>query len=37
VGLGGTIFSGTTSQGFDNDVFHNFGFVSFTAGISLKF
>jgi len=37
VGLGGTIFSDTTSQGFDNDVFHNFGFVTFKVGASLKF
>lgn len=37
LGLGGTVFSDTTSQGFDNDVFHNFGFVSFKVGVSLKF
>ena len=37
VGIGGTIFGNTTVNGFDNNVFHNFGFVSVKAGISLKF
>lgn len=37
VGIGGTAFSNTTTQGFDNDVFHDFGFLSVKAGLSLKF
>ena len=37
VGLGGTIFADTTRQGFENDVFHNFGFVSFKVGVCVKF
>jgi hypothetical protein len=37
VGVGGTLFLGTTLQGFDNDVFDDFGFYSFKAGVSLKF
>jgi hypothetical protein len=37
VGIGGTIFADTTTQGFNNDVFHNFGFLSVKAGLSVKF
>lgn len=37
VGIGGTVFAPVTVNGFDNDVFNNFGFLSFKAGISLKF
>ena len=37
VDLGGTVFASTTNQGFDNDVFHNFGFVLFKAGVTFKF
>jgi hypothetical protein len=37
VGIGVTVFAGTTSQGFDNDVFNGFGFLSVKAGLSLKF
>ena len=36
-GIGGTAFSAVTTQGFDNDVFHNFGFVYVKAGLCLKF
>ena len=36
-GIGGTMFSWETNQGFDNDVFHNFGFLSVKAGVSFKF
>jgi hypothetical protein len=36
-GIGGTVFAPVTVNGFDNDVFNNFGFVSFKAGVSLKF
>ena len=37
VGVGGTVFLDTTTQGFENDVFHNFGFVSIKAGLTVKF
>jgi hypothetical protein len=37
VGVGGMVFDGTTEQGFDNDVFDEFGYFSFKAGASLKF
>jgi hypothetical protein len=37
VGVGGTAFIDTTTQGFSNDVFSNFGFVSVKAGVSVKF
>jgi hypothetical protein len=37
VGVGGTVFLDTTTQGFENDVFRNFGFVSVKAGVSVKF
>ena len=36
-GIGGTVFWNTTNQGFDNDVFHSFGFLSVKAGLSVKF
>jgi hypothetical protein len=36
-GIGGTVFSDTTANGFHNDVFNNFGYVSVKAGVSLKF
>ncbi|MDD5139223.1 MAG: hypothetical protein PHY43_03060 [Verrucomicrobiales bacterium] len=36
-GIGGTVFAPVTVNGFDNDVFHDFGFVSFKAGIAVKF
>lgn len=36
-GIGGTVFSDTTVNGFDNDVFHDFGFLAFKAGLSFKF
>ena len=36
-GIGGTVFWSTTNQGFDNDVFHSFGFLSVKAGLSVKF
>jgi len=37
IDLGGTVFDCKTTQGFDNDVFRNFGYVSVKAGLSLKF
>jgi hypothetical protein len=37
LGIGGTLFSWETNQGFDNNVFHNFGFLSAKAGVSFKF
>ena len=37
VGVGGTAFADTTNRGFINDVFHDFGFLSFKAGVSVKF
>lgn len=37
VGLGGTMFLCETVEGFSNDVFDDFGFVSFKAGVTLKF
>lgn len=37
VGVGGTVFLDTTTRGFSNDVFSNFGFVSVKAGVSVKF
>jgi len=36
-GVGGTVFAPTTVNGFDNDFFHNFGFLSVKVGVSLKF
>ncbi len=36
-GIGGTLFAPVTVNGFDNDVFNNFGFLSFKAGMSVKF
>ena len=36
-GLGGTVFDAQTGQGFDNDVFHNFGYFSLKAGLCIKF
>lgn len=36
-GFGGTVFVGETGQGFDNDVFGNFGYFTVKAGLSLKF
>ncbi len=35
--IGGTIFAPQTDQGFNNDVFDNFGYVGVKAGLSLKF
>ena len=35
--MGGTVFLDATTQGFSNDVFSNFGFVSVKAGVSVKF
>lgn len=37
VGIGGMAFTDVTNHGFDNDVFHAFGFVSFKAGLTVKF
>jgi len=37
IDLGGTVFSCETEQGFDNDVFRNFSYVSVKAGLSVKF
>ncbi len=37
VAVGGTGFSDTTSQGFENNVFGKFGFFSVVAGLSIKF
>jgi hypothetical protein len=37
VGLGGTMFVQKTGEGFENDVFDEFGYVSFKAGLTLKF
>lgn len=37
VGVGGTIFGNTTVNEFDNDIFHNFGFLCVKAGVSVKF
>lgn len=37
VGIGGTAFADTTNRGFINDVFHDFGFLSVKAGLSVKF
>jgi hypothetical protein len=36
-GVGGTAFACTSWQGFDNDVFASFGYVSIKVGMSLKF
>ena len=36
-GFGGTVFVSQTTQGFDNDVFSNFGYFMIRAGLSLKF
>jgi len=36
-GFGGTAFLSESFEGFDNDVFHNFGYFSVKAGLSLKF
>lgn len=37
IGVGGTAFANHTTEGFDDDVFDRFGFVSFKAGLSVKF
>ena len=37
VGVGGTVFADTTVNGFDNDFFNNFGYLSVKVGVSLKF
>lgn len=37
IGIGGTAFAPVTVNGFDNDVFNDFGFILFKAGVSLKF
>lgn len=37
VGLGGTLFFTKTGEGFENDVFDNYGFFSVKAGLSFKF
>ena len=37
VGYGGAFFSGTTSEGFRNDVFADHGYVAVKAGLSVKF
>ncbi len=37
VGVGGILFYDTTIQGFENDVFDNYGYVFAKAGICLKF
>ncbi|HTY88883.1 MAG TPA: hypothetical protein VMB80_15565 [Candidatus Acidoferrum sp.] len=36
-GVGGTIFNQVTTEGFNNDTFHDFGYVSVKAGLSVKF
>jgi hypothetical protein len=36
-GFGGTVFVTQTGQGFDNDVFHDFGYFSVKAGLCIKF
>jgi len=36
-GFGGTVFIDKTNQGFDNDVFSNFGYFTVRAGVSIKF
>ena len=36
-GFGGTVFMTQTTQGFDNDVFNNFGYFSVKVGLSVKF
>lgn len=36
-GFGGTVFVGDTYQGFDNDVFSDFGYFTVKVGLSLKF
>jgi opacity protein-like surface antigen len=36
-GIGGTAFADRTNHGFDNDVFHNFGFLTFKAGVCVRF
>lgn len=36
-GFGGTVFLSQTGQGFDNDVFHDFGYFSVKAGLCIKF
>ena len=36
-GFGGTVLMGETTQGFNNDVFHNFGYFSVKAGLCVKF
>jgi hypothetical protein len=37
VDFGGVAFAGETGQGFHNDVFDNFGYVSVKAGLTFKF
>ena len=36
-GVGGTVFIGDTYQGFNNDVFSDYGYFSLKVGLSLKF
>jgi hypothetical protein len=36
-GVGGTVFVEQTQEGFDNDVFHNFGYFMVKAGLNWKF
>jgi hypothetical protein len=36
-GVGGTVWDAQTTQGFDNDVFHDFGYFSVKAGCYVKF
>jgi hypothetical protein len=36
-GVGGTVFTDQSVQGFNNDVFHNFGYFSVKAGLCVKF
>jgi hypothetical protein len=36
-GFGGTVFVDQTGQGFNNDVFHDFGYFSVKAGLCVKF
>jgi hypothetical protein len=36
-GIGGNAFAPVTVNGFDNDVFNDFGFFIFKVGVSLKF
>lgn len=36
-GIGGMFFAPVTVNGFDNDVFNDFGFLTFKAGLTVKF